>query len=672
MTNKFPHLFEPLDLGFMTLPNRMIMGSMHVGLEEAPGGWKRMGEFYAERARGECGLIITGGIAPNVEGRPGQMGAKLTTQEEVAEHRIVTDAVHAVGGKIAMQVLHFGRYAYHKDNVAPSAIQAPINPTRPRALSGAEVSQTIEDFANCAVLAREAGYDGVEVMGSEGYLINEFIAACTNQRDDEWGGSYANRMRFPVEIVRRTRELVGQDFLIIFRLSMCDLVEGGSTLEEVIELGQAVEAAGANIINSGIGWHESRVPTIQTSVPRMAFAEVTAKVRPHLSVPVIATNRVNMPAEAEQLLAGGGCDLVAMARPFLADGHFMLKAREGRADEINTCIACNQACLDHTFEQKIASCLVNPRACHETEIVIEPTAQPKSIAVVGAGPAGLAFSTTAAERGHNVTLFDEASEIGGQFNMARKIPGKEEFNETIRYFNKRIELTGVKLALGQRVSAEDLSETGFDTVILATGISPRKLVIEGADHPSVMSYIDVLAHEKPVGKSVAIIGAGGIGFDVAEYLLEEHEAPNREAFFEKWGVDPTFESRGSLATPQVKGQDRNVTLLQRSPGKPGGRLGKTTGWIHRASVQKLGIKMVGGASYDRIDDEGLHITIGGEPRCLSVDNVIVCAGQEPLRELAGPLAAKGIAIHLIGGADEAGELDAKRAIDQGTRLACSI
>jgi 2,4-dienoyl-CoA reductase (NADPH2) len=669
--DQFPHLFQPLDLGFTTLRNRMIMGSMHIGLEEAPGGWERMAAFYAERARGECALIITGGIAPNAEGRPAAHAAKLSEQAEVARHRLITDAVHREGGKIAMQILHFGRYSYHADLVAPSPLQAPINPQRPRELTAADIERTIEDFARCAELAREAGYDGVEIMGSEGYLLNEFIAARTNQRNDDWGGSYERRIRFPVEIVRRTRQRVGSDFIIVYRLSMCDLVEGGSTLEEVITLGQAIEAAGATIINTGVGWHEARVPTIATCVPRGAFVDVTRLVRPHLTVPVVATNRINMPDLAEQLLADGTCDLVAMARPFLADGAFMLKAREGRSDEINTCIACNQACLDHTFQQKIASCLVNPRACHETEIEITRSPRPKQIAVVGAGPAGLAYATTAAERGHRVTLFDQAAEIGGQFNMARKIPGKEEFNETLRYFRRRIELTGVELRLGQKVDPEALISGGFDEVVLATGVSPRVPPIKGVDHPKVLSYIDVLSENAAVGERVAIIGAGGIGFDVAEFLLEDHAPPSRAAFFARWGVDPEFRARGGLAERGWWERKRDVTLLQRSASKIGDRLGKTTGWIHRASLHDFGVKMIAGATYEQIDDDGLHIVVDGSRRCLDVDHVILCAGQEPLRDLLEPLRQAGITAHLIGGADEAAELDAKRAIDQGTRLAAA-
>ena len=672
VTPAFPLLFQPLDLGFTTLRNRMIMASMHIGLEEAPGGWERMAAFYAERARGECALIVTGGIAPNDEGRPAPHAAKLSESSEVARHRMVTDAVHEDGGKIVMQILHFGRYSYHADLVAPSGLQAPINPMRPRALTTVEVDRTVDDFARCAVLAREAGYDGVEIMGSEGYLINEFIAARTNQRDDEWGGSYARRMRFPVEIVRRTRERVGPDFIIIYRLSMCDLVEGGSTIEEVIELGQALEAAGATIINTGIGWHESRVPTIATCVPRGAFADVTRRVKPHLRIPVVATNRVNMPDLAEQLLEGGTCDLVAMARPFLADPAFMTKARHGRADEINTCIACNQACLDHTFQQKIASCLVNPRACHETEIMIAPAADKKSIAVVGAGPAGLAFATTAAERGHNVTLFDQDTAIGGQFNMARVIPGKEEFNETLRYFQRRIELTGVELALGQQVDARQLIEGGYDEVVLATGVKPRKPMIEGIGHSKVVSYVDVLKSRVSVGPRVAIIGAGGIGFDVAEFLLEDPGPHDREDFFAKWGVDPAFRSRGGLAEKVTPPPRRDITLLQRRDGKPGDGLGKTTGWIHRASLHDLGVAMLAGVTYDRIDDEGLHIQVDGGDRCIAADTIIICAGQERLSDLFDPLMMANIPFHLIGGADDATELDAKRAIDQGTRLATRI
>ena len=672
--NRYPHLLAPLDLGFTTLKNRVIMGSMHVGLEEEENGFERMAAFYAERARGEVGLIVTGGIAPNEAGRPWKAGAKLTTSEEVAQHRKVTAAVHAEGGKIAMQILHFGRYAYHPKLVGPSAIKAPINQFTPHELSGEEVLQTIEDYAQCAVLAREAGYDGVEIMGSEGYLINEFIAARTNQRSDGWGGSYENRMRFPVEIVRRVRERVGKDFIIIYRLSMLDLVEGGSTLDEVVQLAQAIEQAGATILNTGIGWHEARIPTIATKVPRAGFAWVTKNLMGKVGIPLVATNRINTPEVAEGILADGAANMVSMARPFLADAFFMRKAREDRADEINTCIGCNQACLDHTFSGKITSCLVNPRACHETELVIAPAQQRKRIAVVGAGPAGLSFATTAASRGHDVELFDAASEIGGQFNVAKKVPGKEEFNETLRYFGRQIELTGVKLHLNTRVDAAALAAGGFDEVVLATGVTPRTPPIEGIDHPKALGYLQVLRDGAPVGKSVAVIGAGGIGFDVSEFLTHEGESASLapEKFYAEWGIDHGYADRGGLRTPQVHPSPRQVHLMQRKTSKVGDGLGKTTGWIHRTGLKAKRVAMHAGVSYDRIDDAGLHVTVEGQQHVLPVDNVIVCAGQEPLRELQQGLLDAGCKVHLIGGADVAAELDAKRAINQGTRLAAAI
>ncbi|WP_324623153.1 NADPH-dependent 2,4-dienoyl-CoA reductase [Delftia lacustris] len=670
----YPHLNAELDLGFTTLRNRVLMGSMHVGLEEAPNGFERMAAFYAERARGEVGLIVTGGIVPNERGRPMKGGAMMVNEHEADQHRIVTQAVHAEGGKIAMQILHFGRYAYQPGLVAPSALQAPINPFVPHALTGDEVEQTIEDFVRCAALARHAGYDGVEIMGSEGYLINEFIAARTNHRDDEWGGSYAGRMRFAVEIVRRTRQRVGRDFIIIYRLSMLDLVEGGSTLEEVIALAQAIEAAGATLLNTGIGWHEARIPTIATKVPRAAYAWVTQRVMGQVGIPLITSNRINTPEVAERLLAEGYADMVSMARPLLADGDFVRKARQGRADEINTCIACNQACLDHTFGGKITSCLVNPRACHETELVIAPAPAAKRIAVVGAGPAGLSFAVTAAQRGHAVTLFDAASEIGGQFNIAKKVPGKEEFHETLRYFRRQLELGGVALQLGHRVEAAQLIEGGYDEIVLATGIRPRVPAIDGVDHPKVLGYLDVLQGDRPVGERVAIIGAGGIGFDVAEYLTHAGDsgavAPRK--FYAEWGIDTDYAQAGGLAQPQAQPSPRRVHLLQRKSTKVGDQLGKTTGWIHRTSLKARSVAMGSGVAYERIDDAGLHITVDGQPQLLEVDNVVLCAGQEPQRELHAALSAAGCSVHLIGGADVAAELDAKRAIVQGTTLAASL
>ncbi|MFT4792922.1 MAG: 2,4-dienoyl-CoA reductase (NADPH2) [Paracoccaceae bacterium] len=668
----FPHMNRPLDLGFTTLKNRILMGSMHVGLEEAPDGFARMAAFYAERARGGVGLIVTGGIAPNDRGRPMSGGSKLTTEDEADKHRVVTDAVHAAGGKIAMQILHFGRYSYQKDLVAPSAIQAPINPFKPHALTSDEVEDTIADFARCAVLAKRAGYDGVEIMGSEGYLINEFIATRTNQRTDAWGGDYAARMRFPVEIVKRVREAVGPDFIIIYRLSMLDLVDGGSTFDETAQLAKAVEAAGATIINTGIGWHEARIPTIATKVPRGAWAWATKRMMGQVSIPLIATNRINTPELAEELLEGGAADMISMARPFLADADFVEKARTGRGDEINTCIGCNQACLDHTFSMKITSCLVNPRACHETLLVITPTQTPKRIAVVGAGPAGLAFATTAAERGHHVTLFDDGAEIGGQFNIAKQIPGKEEFFETLRYFRRKIDLTGVDLRLGARVTADDLA--GYDEVALATGVAPRMPAIDGIDHPSVRGYLDVLRDKAPVGQRVAIIGAGGIGFDVAEYLAHDGISPSMDPakFYAEWGVSTDPTDPGAITTPKPEAPARDIWLLQRKAKKVGAGLGKTTGWIHRAGLAAKKVQMMPGVDYRRIDDDGLHITVGGKDQVLAVDTVVICAGQDPLRDLLGPLSAAGAKVHLIGGADVATELDAKRAIAQGTALAAGI
>ncbi|MFZ6749180.1 FAD-dependent oxidoreductase [Undibacterium sp. Ren11W] len=668
----YPQLSKPLDLGFTTLPNRLLMGSMHVGLEEVENGFERMAAFYAERARGGVGLIVTGGIAPNERARPMKGGAMLTTEAEAEHHKIVTAAVHKEGGKIAMQILHFGRYSYQPSLVAPSALQAPINPFVPHALSTAEVEQTIDDFVRCAALAQSAGYDGVEIMGSEGYLINEFIAARTNQREDAWGGAYENRIRFPLEIVRRTREKVGKNFIIIYRLSMLDLVEGGSTLDEVIQLAKAVEAAGATIINTGIGWHEARIPTIATKVPRAAYAWVTQKLKGHVSIPLVATNRINTPEVAEQLLADGFCDMVSMARPLLADSQFMRKAEQGRADEINTCIGCNQACLDHTFAGKVTSCLVNPRACHETELVYAPLAAAKRIAVVGAGPAGLSFASVAASRGHQVTLFDAASEIGGQFNIAKQVPGKEEFYETLRYFGKQLSLLGVSVKLNTLAQARDLE--AYDEIILATGITPRVPAIPGIAHPKVLSYLDVLRDKKTVGKTVAIIGAGGIGFDVAEYLSHSGISPSLDSkkFFAEWGVDTNYQTVGGLCKPEVEAPARQIFLLQRKASKVGDNLGKTTGWIHRTGLKNRRVQMIAGVSYDKIDDAGLHITVAGEQKTIPVDNVVLCAGQDPKRDLLAALTDAGKSVHLIGGADVATELDAKRAIDQGARLAAII
>ncbi|QCZ93148.1 NADPH-dependent 2,4-dienoyl-CoA reductase [Salinimonas iocasae] len=670
---QYPHLFRPLDLGFTELKNRIIMGSMHTGLEEMPAGHKHMAAFYAERARGGVGLIVTGGIGPNEEGSTHPITKRLNSDKAVANHKEVTDAVHEAGGKICMQILHTGRYAYTEKLVAPSAIQAPINPYKPKALTDEEIEQQIQDFIYTAKQAQRAGYDGVEIMGSEGYFLNQFIVTRTNQRDDKWGGEYENRIRLPIEVVRRVREAVGKEFIIIYRLSMLDLVEDGSDYEEVVQLGKEIEKAGATIINTGIGWHEARIPTISTRVPRAAFTWVTAKFREALSIPLITSNRINMPDVAEEVLARGDADMVSMARPFLADAEFVIKAEQNRADEINTCIGCNQACLDHVFNGKLTSCLVNPRACHELELTIQPAEQTKRIAVIGAGPAGLAAAVTAASRGHAVTLYDKDDKTGGQFNIARQIPGKEEFNETLRYFDRQLELHNVTVKLNTEATAALLNDECFDEVIIATGIFPRIPDIEGIDNDKVLSYVDVIKGKKPVGQKVAIVGAGGIGFDTAEYLSHGESQPslNIEAFMKEWGIDMSFSARGGVngMQPQPEPSSREIVLLQRKTSRMGKGLGKTTGWAHRASLKMKGVTMIPGVEYKKIDDNGFLLTIEGQEKLLEVDNVIICAGQEPLREVIEGLNAPH---HLIGGADEALELDAKRAIDQGTRLAATL
>ena len=669
----YPNLLAPLDLGFTTLRNRVLMGSMHTGLEEAKDGFAKMAAFFAERAKGGVGLIVTGGIAPNLRGRLAPFGSQLSWPWQVGKHRLITDAVHAEGGKIALQILHGGRYSYHPFSVAPSAVKSPITPFKPSALSERGIRKTIRDYAACARLAQKAGYDGVEIMGSEGYLINEFIAARTNRRTDGWGGSYENRMRFPVEIVKAVRKAVGPEFIIIFRLSMLDLVPEGSTWEEVVQLAKGIEAAGATIINTGIGWHEARVPTIGAMVPRGAYAWVTKKLMGEVGSPLVTTNRINTPEVAEEILAGGCADMVSMARPLLADAAFVQKAEEGRALDINTCIACNQACLDHVFQQKRCTCLVNPRACYETELVFEPAYHPLRLAVVGGGAAGLSFACHAAERGHVVTLFEASSELGGQLNYAKRVPGKEEFHEMLRYFGRRLATAGVTLRLNEMATPEALVD--FDEVILATGVKARRPDLPGLDHPKVISYPDLLSGRKVAGKTVAVIGAGGIGFDVAEFLVQPPQAPKVSAYLSEWGVDGTHQQRGGLLPkPEVPEPARTVYLLQRKTDRMGAGLGKTTGWIHRATLKAMKVKMQGGIHYERIDDAGLWIRDGKDAgaKCLAVDSIILCAGQESERSLAAPLEAAGKRIHLIGGADLATELDAQRAIRQGAELAARI
>lgn len=672
MTQTYPALFTPLDVGPFTLKNRFLMGSMHTGLEEAKQGFERMAAFYAERARGGVALIVTGGIAPNDEGVTYPGAAKLTSEAEVASHRLITEAVQAEGGRICLQILHTGRYAYVPNNVSASALQAPINPFKPRELSGEDIEKTIADFVRCARLAKQAGYDGVEVMGSEGYLINQFTTLRTNHRADEWGGDIEHRITLAERIVREIRDVCGDDFLLIYRLSMIDLVEDGNTWDEIVLQAKQLQSAGVNLLNTGIGWHEARVPTIVTSVPRAAFARVTERIRKEVSIPVVACNRINTPEIAETIIASGQADMVSMARPFLADSDFVNKAEQGDAEAINTCIACNQACLDHIFEMKLTSCLVNPRACRETELNYLPVTQARRIAVVGAGPGGLATATVAAQRGHQVTLFDEHDDIGGQFNLAKRIPGKEEFYETLRYFRVQLDRNKVELKLGQRVTAADLAD--FDEVVVATGIVPRTPAIPGIDHPMVVSYTDLVSGAVAPGNRVAVVGAGGIGFDVSEVLIHGDQSPSLDidAFSREWGVDLTVSGRGGLVAPQPEPSPREVWLLQRKASKMGKNLGKTTGWIHRATLQAKGVHFVTGADYQRIDDQGLHLMVDGEYRCLPVDQVVICAGQESRLELFDDLAQLGVEAHRVGGAMQAGELDAKRAIRQGSELAASL
>ncbi|HEY9112250.1 MAG TPA: NADPH-dependent 2,4-dienoyl-CoA reductase [Rhodanobacteraceae bacterium] len=670
----YPHLFAPLDLDFCTLPNRVLMGSMHTGLEDHARDFGKLAEYFAARARGGVGLMVTGGFSPNVAGWLKPFSSRLSSRWQVGAHRRITEAVHAAGGRICLQILHAGRYGFHPLAVAPSAIKSPITPFTPRALSGSGVERTIRAFARCAKLAQDGGYDGVEIMGSEGYLINQFLAERSNQRRDHWGGSAANGMRFPVEIVRRTREAVGREFIIIYRLSMLDLVDRAQAWDEIVTLAKQVESAGATLINTGIGWHEARVPTIVTSVPRAAFTWVTRRMKESIGIPLITTNRINLPDVAEAVLARGDADMVSMARPLLADPEWVAKARNGRASLINPCIACNQACLDHVFENKRASCLMNPRACYETELVDAPVEQRKRFAVVGAGPAGLAAATTLAGRGHAVTLYEQSNEIGGQFNLAKRIPGKEEFVEPMRYWGNLLAELDVAVHLGTHADAAMLQAGNHDAVIVATGVTPRDPRIPGQDHPMVMGYRDVVLAKRAIGKRVAIIGAGGIGFDVAEFLTQDAPSPTTDIgrWTREWGVDTTLAHRGGLDKPEVEPSPREVWLLQRSSGRPGKRLNKTTGWVHHAALKAKGVKMIGGVTYEKIDDAGLHITIDGKPQTLGVDNVVICAGQESNRALADELIALGTRVHVIGGADVAAELDAKRAIHQATELAARL
>lgn len=673
MNDFYPRLFEPLNLGITTLKNRVLMGSMHTGLEEVKNGFERMAEFYSARAKGGVGLMVTGGISPNRQGWTKPFAARISNSRHVSKHKIITNRVHEYDSKICMQILHSGRYGYHPICVAPSAIKSPISPFKPSALSYGGIKNTINDFANAAYLAKEAGYDGVEIMGSEGYLINQFIVSHTNKRNDEYGGSFENRIKFPIEIINQVRKTVGPDFIIIFRLSMLDLIPNGSSWEEVVQLAKLVEKAGANLINTGIGWHEARIPTIGTMVPRGAFSWVTKRLMGEVSVPLITTNRINSPETAEQIISDGHADMVSMARPFLADAELMNKSFAGKSNLINTCIGCNQACLDHVFKNKVASCLVNPMACHETEYRINKNATPKKLGVVGAGPAGLAFAINAAQNGHDVTLYDAASEIGGQFNMAKTIPGKEEFHETIRYFSEMLSSTNVKVKLNTYADVPMLKENNFDHVVLATGVTPRDPKIPGQDHTKVLSYIDVLKHGADVGENVAIIGAGGIGFDVAEFLCEQDDNQlSTDEFLGLWGIDHSLSSRGGLTEAKAISSERKITLLQRKKTKVGAGLGKTTGWIHRATLKKHNVKFLNGVSYQRIDGEGLHIKVGTEPSVIPCDNVIFCAGQTPNDTLEVELKNNNIPVTKIGGALEAAELDAKRAIEQAVQLASEI